>query len=112
MIAQWHANGGFSFDMTKGSVGWIPPGGPETFRCFWCLQSAWGTFALTKRKLEVKAISGAIRIQRLASGPISAGTVRSVTLAGEKVAHVVEKGAVRFAAPVTLEAGGSLVVSF
>jgi non-lysosomal glucosylceramidase len=103
---------GFSFDMTTGSVGWSPPGRPKSFRCFWCLQSGWGTVSMNSRKLEVAAISGSLRIARLASDSIPASTVRSVSVGGERAEHAVEKGAVRFPAPVTVEPGRSLIVSF
>jgi non-lysosomal glucosylceramidase len=102
---------GFTFDMTRGSIGFSPVGGPATFRCLWCLQKGWGTFRMTPGRIELALSAGSLRLERFEGRAIAPGAVRSVTVGGVPVAHAVGRGVVELAEPVTLGPGRSLVIS-
>ncbi|WP_219835193.1 GH116 family glycosyl-hydrolase [Paenibacillus sp. R14(2021)] len=60
------AYSGFSFDMTKGEIGFRPVTMPEGgFRTFWSIDGAWGTFELTAAQGVLRVIGGSLTLKRL-----------------------------------------------
>jgi len=64
--ALLNAFSGFSFDMTKGLIGFNPvatTGGK--FRCFWSLDSGWGVLEMRGNRVELKVLEGSLTLKTL-----------------------------------------------
>ncbi|RED56034.1 GH116 family glycosyl-hydrolase [Cohnella lupini] len=101
------AYGGFSFDMTKGEIGFNPVVLPEGgFRTFWSIEGAWGTFELSDEGGTLQVTAGSITLHKLGlpdgwsgqSIQVSVSDGRRLELAGGKETG----GGLRFASPLTL----------
>lgn len=101
---------GFSFDLTKGELGFDPkPGTAEPFRVFWSVDGAWGTFSLGQAGGELRVLAGELRLRKLGLPAEWSGASADVYGAREKlaVADGASAGFV-FASAVTVCAGEAI----
>ncbi|MFC5530610.1 GH116 family glycosyl-hydrolase [Cohnella yongneupensis] len=57
---------GFSFDMTKGEIGFRPVlSSANRFQSFWSIDGAWGTFELTATSGSLQVLSGELTLSKL-----------------------------------------------
>ncbi|GAG49340.1 unnamed protein product, partial [marine sediment metagenome] len=114
-------------DMVKGMIGFDPvvtkKGG---FRCFWSLDSGWGTFRMEPGRAKIEVLRGSLEVATLklpfaalrSSGPSLRSTslarhdVSKVSLGGKPVEFAARAGRITFRPPVRIEPGRKLVVTF
>ena len=100
---------GFTFDMTKGAIGFHPKQDHPTSRFFWCLHTAWGTAELdTDRIILLSVLHGSIALRSFDAGPLLGRDVTAATLDGHELRYVKRQQSVIFAEPAHLEAGSIL----
>ena len=99
---------GFTFDMTKGEIGFHPKQDHPAHRFFWCLRSAWGTVELRKERIVLSVLHGSIALQRLGAGPLLERDVTAATLDGRELPHAKRRHSVILAEPAHLQAGSTL----
>lgn len=64
--ALLNAFSGFQFDMVAGRLAFNPlPHKGNRFRCFWCIDGAWGTFETRKHKASLEVLQGELKLQSL-----------------------------------------------
>lgn len=59
---------GFSFDMTKGYIGFAPRISPENFKTFWSLDGVWGTYEQTEGIAKLTVLYGGIELKNILAG--------------------------------------------
>lgn len=102
---------GFEFDMTRGMIGFDPiDENTETFRCFWSLDSGWGTFVMKDDKVFLEVLYGELELNTLRLPFLGKGEVGDVRFAGEKPDFKFEEGDINFMEPVTIREGCILSV--
>ncbi|ANE45793.1 hypothetical protein SY83_05190 [Paenibacillus swuensis] len=98
------AYSGFSFDMTKGEIGFRPVIQPsEGFRTFWSVDGAWGTFELSESSGALKVAAGSLTLTKLGLPESWTGPKLAASLEGHTL-HLIrkEEGGIRFAGPITI----------
>jgi non-lysosomal glucosylceramidase len=101
--ALLNAFSGFTFDMVHGMIGFdplIPEDG--TFRCFWSLDSGWGTFTVTPEQVRMDVLYGTLNLERLALPFLPLQDILRVTCAGEDTNYVWSDDVFSFASPLHL----------
>ncbi len=109
--ALLNAFSGFTFDMVKGEIGFNPIlDGRTTFRCFWSLDSGWGTFTLAPEQAELKVIEGSLTLNALHLPFLKPGKIGGISYCGSSPAceHVADE--LKFATPLSLDDGSKLIV--
>ncbi len=53
---------GFQFDMPKNHIGFAPVNDPKNFTCFWSLDSAWGTYRRSGKKITLTVEYGELQL--------------------------------------------------
>ncbi|MCL1888035.1 MAG: non-lysosomal glucosylceramidase [Kiritimatiellaeota bacterium] len=103
MLPAWS---GFTFDLTRGMVGFAPKadGG---FRCFWSVDGAWGEFARDAHSCALRVLHGELRLASLAV----AGAWQTANFNSRPLAFQIHGNEVRFDSVVLLAAGGALELS-
>ena len=99
---------GFTFDMTKGTIGFHPRQARASHRFFWCLHSAWGTVDLREERIVLSVLHGSIALQRFDAGPLRERDVTAATLDGRELPHTKLRQSVILAQPTHLRAGSVL----
>jgi len=56
---------GFSYDVSKGMVGFSPIGNPNNFQCLWSLDSGWGQVFFKEDQVELTLIGGTLKIKTI-----------------------------------------------
>jgi uncharacterized protein (DUF608 family) len=97
---------GFSFDMTRGEIGFAPL---RDGSYFWSLDKAWGVFEQREKTRALKVLYGEQRLQRLRLSP--GGGPSRVSLDGVPVPFSMEGNCAVFEKPVSVRAGQSLKLS-
>jgi uncharacterized protein (DUF608 family) len=93
---------GFSFDMTKGEIGFAPL---RDGKYFWSLDKAWGVFEQDGNRSRLKVLYGAQELRRFR---LSKFRISRATLEGEALEFGVEGATLIFPKPLTLKEGQSL----
>ncbi|MFC1601823.1 hypothetical protein ACFL34_05685, partial [Candidatus Sumerlaeota bacterium] len=119
--ALLNAFSGFSFDMTRGAIGFDPLKrgkgkgklGKAGFRCFWSLDTGWGQALLEPDRLELRLLYGSLRLNALdlpsarkASGAkrdAAWAKARRAELDGQRLAFSQAGRELRFEPPLELE---------
>ena len=102
---------GFSFDMTRGYLGFDPKlRAGDTARVFFAIDGAWGEFALRDGEATLSVLGGVLELQRLGLPLGKAGTVTLIGPSGDSRAAAAEGGVVVFEAPLRVAAGQSIRV--
>ena len=83
---------GFSFDMTKGMVGWSPLTDKRPFRSFFSLWCAWGSVHFTNKRFTLRVEEGALPLKQLKLE--MADRASSVSVDGKEVPFRVENSCV------------------
>jgi uncharacterized protein (DUF608 family) len=109
--ALLNACSGFIFDLVHGLVGFNPVRTRDgSFRCFWSLDSGWGTFEQRPGVANLRLLYGELNLQLLEL-PLEQGeAVQSVSLAGQSLAFEQEGNRIRFKQEVCIRRGQSLKV--
>lgn len=90
---------GFSFDMTKGMIGFTPIDDLPEFRCIWSVDSAWGTVKITEEELELTILGGELRLKKLRT-KLAGG---KATVDGKAVKAVYKDGEYAFGETAVLK---------
>jgi hypothetical protein len=101
---------GFTFDMSRGHVGFDPIKGDGDFRSFWSLEGAWGTFHLTQDRAELRPEAGSLSLNSLGLGGLGARGPQSATCGAARVPFNWDGGVLTFEAAVTVTNESPLVV--
>lgn len=96
---------GMIYDLSQGQIGFLPVV-PGDFRCFWSLDSGFGTISLTGGEAELRVLYGSLPVRRLRL-PMRAAAVEA---AGQPIAFSQEEDDLLLEETVTLRAGESLHV--
>ena len=59
---------GFTFDLYGNSMGFNPCLVADEFRCFWCLEGAWGEVQYSPESFEIKVLYGDIELSQVSYG--------------------------------------------
>ncbi|MHC4200072.1 MAG: GH116 family glycosyl-hydrolase [Planctomycetota bacterium] len=104
---------GFEFDMVKGAVGFNPlkPKAGK-FRCFWSLETGWGTFRMKPGRVEIEVLAGTLEVAELRLPFLARRKVGKVSLGGDKVEFTAERGRIEMSSPARIEPGRKLAVAF
>ena len=108
--ALLNAFSGFSFDMTRGMIGFDPIRTREgCFQCFWSLDTGWGTFSVTPQRVELRLLYGYLNLKMLRM-PFLAGLALGISLGGTAVGFEQRQEAITLAQPVHIDTSESLRV--
>ncbi|MEW6512295.1 MAG: GH116 family glycosyl-hydrolase [Bacteroidota bacterium] len=114
------AYSGFSYDGTKGAMGFAPAGAADHFTSFWSCGTGWGTVTMEKGKsthtvrIEQRYGSLLLRTLALPAPGLKVARVRA-SLAGKPVSCSVEAEnpmRIRFSTGITLQAGDALILEY
>ena len=107
-----NAFSGFTFDGTGGMIGFDPLcAGGRSFRCFWSLNTAWGLFALTARRAEIRVLYGTLPVRRVRLPIVRDRRVTGVTVGRRRRKFTVADGQIALAAPARLTPRTPLAVA-
>ena len=101
MLPAW---GGFSFDLTRGMIGFAPKVAGD-FRTFWSVDGAWGEFLRDAAACELRVLHGTLKLNALAVG----GAWKTATVCGRSAALATNNGEACFKGLV-LNAGDTLAL--
>ena len=99
---------GFTFDMTRGKIGFHPRQARTHHRYFWCLSSAWGTVELHADRVILSVVYGSIVLRRFDASPLLKRGVTNATLDGQHLPYAQRQQTVILAEPAHLHAGSAL----
>ena len=109
--ALLNAFSGFTFDMVHGVIGFNPLMPEEgTFRCFWSLDSGWGTLTVTPERVTLDVLYGTLDVKRLALPCLPPQDNVSVAHAGKETSCAWSNGVFSFASPLNLTPGRNLSI--
>ncbi|MDR2095824.1 MAG: hypothetical protein LBP76_09960 [Treponema sp.] len=100
------AYSGFSFDMTKGEIGFAPI---RDGRYFWSLDKAWGIFEQREKTYTLRVLYGEQWLRQIRL-PL-AGSLTRAQIDDEQVLFGLERNCVMFEKPVSVKKGQCLVIS-
>ena len=109
--ALLNAYAGFSFDMTRKTIGFnpiMPRHG--SFSCLWSLDSGWGTVTVSKGTVSLRVNAGKLAVKSLHL-PFMPKKGIAVSLGTRSVPCAWENGTVTFAKPVSIDATTPLVIA-
>jgi uncharacterized protein (DUF608 family) len=110
--ALLNAFSGFRFDMVNRRIGFAPTRRPgEDFRCFWSLDSAWGLFEVTGRKVRLSVLYGSLALETLDLAFLRGAKVTGVSVGGRHIAPTRRGAALSFPHAVKIKPGVALVVT-
>jgi len=111
--ALLNAFSGFGFDMVSRRIGFSPVRrAGEDFRCFWSLDSGWGTFAVKGRRVQLSVLYGSLALKTLDLPFLRGAKVISVSLGARRLAVADDRGTLSFLRAVKIKPGVALVVTF
>ena len=109
---------GFEFDMTKSHMGFKPLVMPDRdaasmFRCFYCLDGAWGFYEQEDKTRRIEVSYGELTLSSVrVPGIRKSDNIKAATAASTSVlCSAKEDGVVRFAEPIRLITGEELVIT-
>jgi len=100
---------GFQYDMRIGRLAFNPLFGKENFRCFFCIEGAWGIFQASKREASLKILYGKLRLQRLGL-PFLKLKQPQAQIGAQKISCTICQDDICFEKPVEISAGKRLIV--
>lgn len=108
--ALLNACSGFQFDMVNQRLAFHPIElGDRRFRCFWCLEGAWGMFLATKQEAVLAVMAGELTLQRLGL-PFLKGKAVKAKVGKRKIVAQGSGGDLRFDEPAVIVPGQPLVI--
>lgn len=103
---------GFEFDMVAGMLGFNPDLSRNTdFKCFWSLDSGWGTFEAIPGCMELKVLYGKLGLKRIKLPALAATTVKSLHIGDQNVQYAYHKGLITLEYPVEIRTGNTLSIA-
>jgi hypothetical protein len=108
--------GGFSYNLGEGYIGFNPrmpkdPAPDSCFRVFFSTNSGWGSFLLNNESLELKLLYGTLTLKKFGL-PDGTGRLRRASINNRNIEALVHDGLFIPSAPVVMEKGGCLKISF
>jgi len=93
--ALLNAFSGFEYDQVNGMIGFQPVIAPadSSFRTFWALDRAWGTFELSQHHLRLEVSRGDLRLKRLKLAPDRLAQITQVKLGDRVLPFQIADGA-------------------
>ncbi len=109
--ALLNAFSGFSYDMSKGLVGFAPVRIPRTgFRCFWSLDSGWGEVVFADGRVTLRVLGGSLTVNALDLPFARRLKGLAVRVDGQPVAASRKGARISLTSAALVAAGGELVV--
>jgi non-lysosomal glucosylceramidase len=106
-----NAFSGFTFDMSKALIGFDPALAESgRFRCFWSLDSAWGTFEMKPGRVELRVLHGSLEVRSLDLPFLRGRKITGARLGAKKVDFDARAGVIGLAAAARITPGAPLVV--
>ncbi len=104
---------GFEFNMVEGMIGFNPVylKTDGEFKCFWSLDSGWGTFEIKTQSVELTVLYGKLDIRKVKLGFAENRSVKYVGINNRGVDFTKDKSHILFDMPVTMGKGDILSVS-
>ncbi|MBN1583037.1 MAG: hypothetical protein JXA89_20180, partial [Anaerolineae bacterium] len=122
-MASWGlitALSGFEFDVPNGRIGFAPRfrvedgDGNTIARCFWSLDSGWGSFAQTVGvdgcKVELSVVYGTLVLKELGLGSVKGGGAMTASVDGQTIPARWVDGAAVFEDVLALSIGQTLAI--
>ena len=104
---------GFEFDMVKGMVGFDPIFmGKDEFKCFWSLDSGYGTFEATPGNVALKILNGKLEIKKIKLPFIKDKQIKSISLGDKPVDFVFRDGSVAMHSPIEIDQTSAFIVAY
>lgn len=103
---------GFSFDMTRGFLGFDPRIHRDAFRCLWALGTGWGVFRMESGRAVLEVLGGSVTLREFSSGAFRTAAPRTVTRGGAAVGFRWDPAAetIGFDDPLTVLPGKALEI--
>jgi len=102
---------GFAFDMPRGMIGFSPMRTVKgRFRCFWSLDSGWGEFEQTPSSVELRLLSGWLKLKTFRLGKLGRKKVKRITLGGKAIPFEREGSDLQLKRTVRIKEGQALRV--
>ena len=98
---------GFSFDFTRGFMGFAPRMRQEDFRCFWAVDGAWGVYAQDAQGARLTVPWGELRLRALQAGERA---YQEAALGDAPVAFRQNGWEIAFDSQITLQKGDVLAL--
>lgn len=108
--ALLNAFSGFSYNMVEGTLGFHPVGQEAYFRCFWSLDSGWGTFTREEDTVRLDILYGRLLLKKLLLPFLNKMNSVQADLDGKPVACRKTEAGIDFDSEVLLPAGSRLTL--
>jgi uncharacterized protein (DUF608 family) len=103
---------GFTFDKGAGTIGFAPMVAAKTFRTFWALDNAWGTFEQTGKSATLRVLYGLLTLNRLDLAAIAGAKKVACSLGRRSIAGEIDDlGSVIFPKAPVVRPGFDLTVA-
>ncbi len=112
-LASWSlltALSGFSFDLTRGYIGFSPRLAGDVFQTFWSVNSGWGVYRQEKGRLQLRLEYGSLHLQELGADTAGAQGV-SARLNGREASAALVQDGIAFGPGLDLAAGDVLEIT-
>lgn len=97
---------GFTFNMVDKSIGFTPAvDAGSAYKTFWSLDSGWGTFVCTDRKLELSVLHGSLTLTRITLPVTSAQTIKRASVSRSTIKFARHGSLIQFEQTVTIRSG-------
>jgi hypothetical protein len=91
------ALGGFEYDMTRGMIGFDPKlVKRNTFRTFWSLDPAWGTFEMKGKKIDLVIKTGSLNLKEFRLPFLKKDKIKAVKCGAKTLDFKFTKGGIVF----------------
>jgi hypothetical protein len=101
---------GFEFDMVSGHIGFAPLIAQRTFRCFWSLDCAWGTYERAVNRITLRVEQGTLTLRSFGDS-LLVGSTHAIVEGVREDSVTATDGRLQFAEPLTLAADSALRLS-
>jgi len=109
--ALLNAFSGFSFDMSRRTIGFKPVRLPKSgFRCFWSLDSGWGEVEFAGTSVSVRVLGGALQLEAINLPTMRHRKELTVQVAGQPVPFTRQGARIRLASVAVVGKGTELTV--
>ena len=99
---------GFTFDLTRGYIGFEPRISPDAFKTFWSVDGAWGTYEQNREGAVLRVLYGTLNLKSLKAGKAPLNAKAAVN--GNAVACSVRDGETVFENALKLTQNDALTV--
>jgi hypothetical protein len=111
--ALLNAFSGFEFDMVNNRIGFNPVfGADRRFRCFWSLDSGYGTVEIEPGRAAIHLLSGELSLKTVRLPFIVDGPIKRVSVGGKPVGFTFRDGILELQATVKVDCAHCFEVDF